>query len=390
MHYSLVFTGRIREGATVAEARKNLGELFKISDPAVLDKVFSGKPVVLKKNLDENEARKQEMILYMAGAVCELRNNAPPPASPPAPEPSATAAAVAPPIPAVALAAPAAAMAMPAPGLPMAVSALALPGGLALAPSPSLAQAQEAIVPAALRGQARDAEMEQRAVEGAGTVRVTNHGRDGEALLDPMQAPWDPAFMPDGVKGLSWAGFMAPLLWGSFNGMRLSFLPVLGIRLFRHFVPPWSWGLFYLAFGGFYLLKGRQLAWENKQWRNGEHFNRVQRRWNIGALAFFLLAFWGLAHLTIAQRRAERLDQALSALGAADAAVAGAGNEQARADAVATRAKAREAVLANMDEPAMRESERRSFIEQDREEQQEQRDSAQPEAEPDAAAQPQS
>ncbi|MDE0853959.1 MAG: hypothetical protein OSA97_06015, partial [Nevskia sp.] len=89
MSHSIVFTGKIREGATLQETRRNLAEMFKIADPAVLDRVFSGKPVLLKKGLDEHEARKQEMILLMAGAVCEVRAAAQPPAPPSPPPPVA-------------------------------------------------------------------------------------------------------------------------------------------------------------------------------------------------------------------------------------------------------------------------------------------------------------
>jgi hypothetical protein len=365
MHYSIVFTGKIRDGATLSETRHNLAEMFKIGDAAVLDKVFSGKTVVLKKGLSEDEARKQEMILYMAGAVCELRNNAPPPAPTPPPAPAAVAEASA--APAAATPAPAqtvsAFAASLAPPLPAAMPAMA--GGLALMPD-SCQRHPEAPVPAALRGHARNTEAEDHAVAQAGKVTVTHHGRDGEGLADPMQAPWDPAFMPDGVKGLSWAGFMAPLLWGSFNGMRLSFLPLLGIRLFRHFVPVWAWAAFYLAFGGFYLVKGRQLAWENKQWRNGEHFNRVQRYWTIGGAAFFVLVFWGLAHIALQDQRAKLMIQAAAAVAVADEAVARAETPQTRAGAIVARTQARDQLLAAIDDPAARERERQNFAEQDR------------------------
>lgn len=363
MHYSIVFTGKIREGATLSETRHNLAEMFKIGDQAVLDKVFSGKTVILKKGLGEDEARKQEMILYMAGAVCEVRNNAPPP-PPPAPVAEAPPPSPASPPPPVAFHAGAAA-AQPTPPPPAPPGAR--PAGLSLRPDDA-ATRNEVPVPAALRGQSRDTEAEERAVERAGKVMVTNHGRDGEGLLDPMIAPWDPAFIPDGVKGLSWAGLFAPFLWGTFNGLRFSFVPLLGVRLLRHFVPVWAWGVFSLALGLFYLVKGRELAWENKQWRNGEHFNRVQRYWSIGSVGVLVLWVGTLFWLGVKEAHANQLVQAATALAEAEVAVERAADPPAKAAAVEARAKARARMLAATDDAQTRERERQTFIEQDREE----------------------
>ncbi len=76
MSYSIVFTGKIRQGATLPETRSNLAEMFKITNEALLDKVFSGKSVILKKGLSEDERAAREMILLMAGAVCDAQRRA--------------------------------------------------------------------------------------------------------------------------------------------------------------------------------------------------------------------------------------------------------------------------------------------------------------------------
>ena len=385
MSHSIVFTGKIREGATPEETRRNLAEMFKIGDPAILERVFSGKPVILKKGLDESEAHKQEMILYMAGAVCEVRV-APLPTPAPAPPPPAPAvadakanagaqtAAAAAPLP-VAPAPPTRPARMQlsshadAAPLPQAV----VPAALTLretapspaAPLPTRGESQD-YAPAALRGQlamAAEAETPPLPLDPV----ITNLGRPGEALLDPLHAPWDPAFVPDAVRGLSWAGFFAPLLWGSFNGMRLSFLPVVGIRIFRHFVPAWSWMVFYLAFGGFYLFRGRELAWENKQWRNAEHFNKVQRNWTIGSLLFFLLAMYGLVHLMLVEQQQKRVVAVAVKLAQAEMGVIQAATPEARATAIGARKLVREEYLAAISDPATRERERLAFVEADQE-----------------------
>jgi len=383
MSHSLVFTGRIREGATLEETRHNVAEMFKIGDAAVLDRVFSGKPVILKKGLDEHEARKQEMILLMAGAVCEVR------AAPVTPAPTAAAAApvalaTAAPIPAAnadpdhAEAAPSQAAPVtparparlelsrhahndaPPPSQTMMPLAASLPQPAAAGSAPLSAEA-ETYVPAALRGglaMAPEAQAQAAAFE---PVVATNLGRPGEGLLDELHAPWDPAFVPDAVRGLSWAGFFAPLLWGSFNGMPLSFLPLIGVRLLRHFIPAWAWMLFYLSFGVFYLIKGRELAWEHKQWRNAEHFNRVQRNWTIGCLFFFLLSMYGLIHLMSLERLQGRQGAVQQQLARAEIAVLQAATPDARAAAIADRDKLREDFLATIPDTSVRERERRTF-----------------------------
>lgn len=377
MSHSIVFTGKIREGATLQETRRNLAEMFKIADPAVLDRVFSGKPVLLKKGLDEHEARKQEMILLMAGAVCEVRAAAQPPAPPSPPPPVAADGG--------ADAAPSAAE--PPPGLrparlelsghaynpaaaPLPASAPAVAPALSVMPAAPAPAESTDFMPAALRGglaMAPDAEI-QAAQAAYEPVRVTNQGRPGEALLDELHAPWDPAFVPNAVRGLSWAGFFAPLLWGSFNGLPLSFLPLLGVRLLRHFVPAWGWMVFYFSFGTFYLIKGRELAWEHKQWRNAEHFNKVQRYWTFGSLAFFALSMYGMLHLMSVERQQARQAAMAEELVRAEAAVMQARTPEAREAAVAERGKAREAFLAAIPDAAQRERERQGFIEVDQEE----------------------
>lgn len=80
--------------------------------------------------------------------------------------------------------------------------------------------------------------------------------------------------LPDGVKGWSWGAFMFNVIWGVFNSVWLSllcFVPYLGVLV-----------VFYLGF------KGREMAWRNRRWGSLEHFNRVQRRWSLCALALLL------------------------------------------------------------------------------------------------------
>jgi len=165
--------------------------------------------------------------------------------------------------------------------------------------------------------------------------------------------------LPDSAAGLCWGGFFSPLLWGSFNGMKLSFVPLLGIRFLRGILPVWAWMLFYLAFGAFYLVRGRQLAWAHKEWNDVDHFNRIQRRWAIAGVPLFLMFMYGMIHLMQVDRLAARQTAALAAL---DAAVASHDHSAI--------SQAREDYLQTISDPHEREAARQEYAEEDRAEQQ--------------------
>ena len=77
--------------------------------------------------------------------------------------------------------------------------------------------------------------------------------------------------IPEEIKGWSWGGFLLNWIWAIGNktwiGL-LALIPYVGIIM-----------AFMLG------IKGRQWAWENKQWESIDHFLRVQKRWS----------FWGVA-----------------------------------------------------------------------------------------------
>lgn len=88
--FHIVFTGQLVKGSDLATVKSNLGKIFKM-DAARVEKLFSGQPVVLKKDADQATAMKFRAVLKQAGAECELRPVADPVqasagASAPAPE----------------------------------------------------------------------------------------------------------------------------------------------------------------------------------------------------------------------------------------------------------------------------------------------------------------
>jgi len=84
--------------------------------------------------------------------------------------------------------------------------------------------------------------------------------------------------IPDEIHGWSWGACFLNGIWGVGNrtySALLAFLPVLNIVM-----------MFILG------LNGRKWAWKNKQWESVEHFNRVQKKWDIAgmiALAIYVI-----------------------------------------------------------------------------------------------------
>lgn len=69
--FNLVFKGQLAKSVELAQAKANLGKLFKV-DGARLEALFSGKAVTLKKNLDFENATKYRVAIKKAGAIVEL------------------------------------------------------------------------------------------------------------------------------------------------------------------------------------------------------------------------------------------------------------------------------------------------------------------------------
>lgn len=65
--YKLVFRGEVLEGQHPAVVRKRLGQAGSFDD-AQLDKLFSGKAVVVKRDADKNLAERLQALFAGAGA----------------------------------------------------------------------------------------------------------------------------------------------------------------------------------------------------------------------------------------------------------------------------------------------------------------------------------
>jgi hypothetical protein len=88
--FEVAFSGQISEGAELGEVKAKVAKMFN-ADEAKLGQLFSGKRVVIKKNIDKATAAKYQTALNRAGAQCEI---SPLGGAAPAAAPSAAAAAV--------------------------------------------------------------------------------------------------------------------------------------------------------------------------------------------------------------------------------------------------------------------------------------------------------
>ena len=70
--YQIIVSGQIIEGFELDTVKANIAKLFK-SDIFKVEPLFSGQPVVVKKELDEADAKKYMLALKQAGLVSKGR-----------------------------------------------------------------------------------------------------------------------------------------------------------------------------------------------------------------------------------------------------------------------------------------------------------------------------
>ncbi|WP_295883079.1 hypothetical protein [uncultured Thiohalocapsa sp.] len=74
--YNIVFAGALVAGADPAAVRAKLGSTFRL-DAAQLDNLFSGQPVVVKRDVDLMTATRFQQAFLAAGARAEIESLAP-------------------------------------------------------------------------------------------------------------------------------------------------------------------------------------------------------------------------------------------------------------------------------------------------------------------------
>lgn len=74
-HFKIVFEGQLRDGVELQTAKLNLAQLFK-SDVASIERLFSGRPVTLKRGLTHDDAERYLKALNDAGVDARIEPEA--------------------------------------------------------------------------------------------------------------------------------------------------------------------------------------------------------------------------------------------------------------------------------------------------------------------------
>lgn len=85
--YSVIFRGDLKPGYTAADVKANFARLFK-AGPDAVEKLFSGRPLAIKKGLGQAQAEQLQATLAKLGALSSLKAEGEPAAS--AERPAAT------------------------------------------------------------------------------------------------------------------------------------------------------------------------------------------------------------------------------------------------------------------------------------------------------------
>jgi len=73
--YQVIFSGKIIEHADLDMVKTNVARVFSL-DTDKVEKLFSGKRLVLKKDIDQSTAERYKVTLQRAGALCEIEDSA--------------------------------------------------------------------------------------------------------------------------------------------------------------------------------------------------------------------------------------------------------------------------------------------------------------------------
>jgi len=70
--FEVVFRGDVEPGQSIVSVKEGLAKLFN-AEASRIDQMFTGKPVVIKANLDEDTARHYQSSLAKVGALADIR-----------------------------------------------------------------------------------------------------------------------------------------------------------------------------------------------------------------------------------------------------------------------------------------------------------------------------
>ncbi|GGY78560.1 hypothetical protein GCM10011613_24060 [Cellvibrio zantedeschiae] len=104
--------------------------------------------------------------------------------------------------------------------------------------------------------------------------------------------------IPPEIKGWNWGAFFLNWIWGIGNNTYIAFLMFIP---FVNFIMIFILGA-----------KGNEWAWQNKKWKDVNHFKSVQRKWLLASLGI-IGVFFPLLFLSVSSAlKGEAYDQSLS------------------------------------------------------------------------------
>lgn len=72
-NYQVIFSGQIIDGADLDMVKRNVSRVFNL-DADKVEKLFCGRRLILKKQIDQATAEKYQSTMQRAGALCEIAN----------------------------------------------------------------------------------------------------------------------------------------------------------------------------------------------------------------------------------------------------------------------------------------------------------------------------
>jgi len=317
MDYKAIFKGETIPGVSIEQGQAAAVRVFKLdiqqsAHQDKLTKLFSGRPVIIRNKLSSEKAQKLKDGLAKAGLVCHIKQVAPPenqttasptPISPTEPDSGAAE--------------------NEFPGIqPLEEGVVGITGTAAPAPAPiklapsidqgedfgglSLEQKNEAPIikqtPDSSQHDSLDsmslvAKEENNVVEQHNdpssttsdisefqaddehTSRERSNSKHNDHELSNNSSGGGPGVdVPGEVSGWCWGGFFLGWIWAVFNR---TWIGLLGLIPIANIPVAVLLGI-----------KGRQWAWQNRNWESVEHFNRVQRRWSIAGSILTVFAVW--------------------------------------------------------------------------------------------------
>lgn len=106
--------------------------------------------------------------------------------------------------------------------------------------------------------------------------------------------------VPPEIKGWNWGAFLLNWIWGIGNSTYIALLM---------FVPFVNIVMFFMLGA-----KGNEWAWQNRTWRDVEHFKQTQKKWRNAGLILFFVIFPLLFTFIGSMLKGEAFEQSMTAI----------------------------------------------------------------------------